>query len=172
MKYHPMPDDIGFQIPRSIGEMLPDQLLVEPERPRGRYGKDIHVSMSAYTCLTCGKIFESGPEYKYITKDGRCCSYHCFRPFEIAAQEKFRKDTMGYVPECSRSKSPVERAHARVEKCRKKLEGYQAIRRDPQAWAALPHEKRRNITDAISRWKRKLNDAQRALEEIEANETT
>lgn len=176
---YPLPENMGFPLPRTIGEMLPDETLVEPEGQHGRYGKGIHVSVMEYTCAACGKRFTSTSQHRYkaeISRHGKSkrvqyyCSYTCYRPIERAAQEKFKKETMGFAPENSKSKSPVERARARVEKCKAKLEEYQAIRNDPQAWNALPTLKKHNLTKMISRWKSEVDKANEMLKEAELYE--
>lgn len=175
----PYPDNMGFPIRRSVSDMLPDQLLVEPACMPGRYGKEIHVGYQEYTCAACGKVFSATKQHRYrqqIQKHGEnkkvlfYCCYDCYRPIERAAQEKFKKDTMGFVPECGGQKSPLEHARARVIKCQKKLAEYQAIRNDPQAWEAMPMTKRRSLTKMISRWKQQLDDANRNLKEAEIYE--
>ena len=176
---YPLPENMGFPLPRTIGEMLPDEPLVEPESQRGRYGKRIHVVLNEYTCAGCGKPFTAAPEHRYKMQSQAkgaakrlqmYCSYSCFRPAEREAQEKFRKDTMGYVPECGGRKSPVEHARARVERFEKKLNELQAIRNDPIAWKALPATRRRSITSLISRHKNNLDEAKEMLKEAELYE--
>ena len=172
---HQMPDPIR----QIAGETLPDQLMVTPQIQRGRHGKDIHVGYQEYTCAACGKVFSATKQHRYraeINKHGESkkvllyCCYDCFRPVERAAQEKFKRDSMCFVPECGRQKSPLEHARARVELCQKKLAEYQAIRYDKEAWKALPDLKRRNLTKFISRWKQQLDDANRMLKEAEMYE--
>lgn len=175
---YPLPENMGFPIRQTISEMLPDEPLVEPESQRGRYGKNIHVSLNEYTCAECGKRFTATKDHKYkVTSQAKghdrmavFCSYNCFRPTEKAMQEKFKAEALGFVNGYGRDKSPVERARARVEKCKKKLAELQAIRNDANAWAALSRKQKNNLSTTIPRWKTKLDEAEAALKEAETYE--
>ena len=166
-----MPENMGFPLPRTVSEMLPDQPLVMPDGTRGRYKHISQANLKTYTCLTCGKIFDAGPEYKYATNDGKCCSYHCFRPFEIAAQEKFRSLTLNGPYSKGTEICTLSQARARVKHCEDRLRELSRQRHEAAVWEALPDVKRKTLTKMISRWKQKLDDALMTLKEIEADET-
>lgn len=174
---YPMPENMGFPLPRTVGEMLPDQPLVMPDGTRGRYKHISQASLRTYTCAECGKVFDAGAEYKYRaggTKGNPVimfCSYPCFRPTERAMQEKFKRDTLMNTYAAGTDECNLAQARQRVKHCENRLAELRAQRDDPAVWEALPVKKRNTVTTLISRWMQKLDDARAALKEIEAYET-
>lgn len=163
----------------SITDMLPDRLLIQPSGDTyTRSGKHVRVGLYPYICPACGKRFEATPQHRYKTTHRLSnrdyqqvyCSYKCFRPVEKAAEDKFKADCFGFVAINGRDKPPIERARMRVEKCKLKMEEYRAIRNDPVKWNTLPQQKRWSSTSNYNEWKKKLAEAEEALELLEQME--
>lgn len=159
----------------SITDMLPDRLLIQPSvETYTRSGKHVRVGLYPYICPACGKRFEATQKhgYKVTDRNGQhmYCSYKCFRPVEKAMEDKFKADCLGFVAVNGRDKPPIERARMRVEKCKQKMEEYRAIRNDPVKWNALPQQKRCSRTSNYNEWKKKLAEAEEALELLEQME--
>lgn len=173
---YPMPENMGFPLPRTIGDMLPDQPLVMPDGTRGRYKHISQANLYSHTCAACGKKFDAGAEYRYKVdiKSGSnkyYCSYTCFRPAERAMQERFRSLHLNGPYSKGTELCTLSQARTRVMKCEERLADLQRQRNDAAVWEALPEVKRHTLTKMISRWKQKLDDALETLKEIEANET-
>lgn len=172
---YPMPENMGFPLPRTVSDMLPDQPLVMPDGTRGRYKHISQANLKTYTCAECGKVFDAGPEYKYKV-DGKnapqkvFCCYKCFRPTERAMQEKFRSLTLNGPYSRGNDICTLSQARARVKHCEDRLRELSRQRHEAAVWEALPDVKRKTLTKMISRWKQKLDDALMTLKEIEANE--
>lgn len=173
----PMPENMGFPLPKTIGEMLPDQPLVMPDGTRGRYKHISQASMHTYTCAECGKVFDAGTDYKYRVegRSGRklkvFCSYNCFRPTEKAMQEEYKRLTLMGPYSRGNDICTLSQARARVKHCEDRLRELSRQRHEAAVWEALPVVKRHTLTKMISRWKQKLDDAMKTLKEIEADET-
>ena len=158
----------------SITDMLPDQLMISPSI-KGYQKKRIGMNLHTCTCAACGKKFEAHSGHAYKTerkmhgqqKVRMYCSYKCFRPVEKMLEEKFKADCLGFVAVNSRDKPALERAGIRVEKCKRKMEEYRAIRNDPAAWNALPQQKRWGVTANFNEWKKKLAEAEESLAQLE-----
>ena len=172
--HYPMPENMGFPLPRTIGEMLPDQPLTMPDGRSG-YKYISGASLYPHTCAACGKKFEAGTEYKYKVRvksvgDKYYCSYNCFKPVEDALVEKYRRDTLGNCYAMGTETCNLTQARRRVKECEARLAELQAKRFDPDVWGALPRNGKKTLTHMISRWKQKLDDARAFLKEVEANE--
>ncbi len=161
----------------SITDMLPDQLMISPS-VSGYHKKRIGMNLHTCTCAACGKKFEAHSGHKYKTerklngsqKVRMYCSWHCFSPVEKAMAEKFKADCLGFVAVSGRDKSVLERARIRLEKCKRKMAEYRAIRNDPAKWSVLDQKKRWAVTANCNQWKKKLAEAEEALAQLEQME--
>lgn len=174
MMEFPMPENMGFPIRQTIGEMLPDELLVAPEGQTGRYGKSIHVGLHEHVCPRCRTSFYATNQHKYKVRiDGKerlCCSHACFRPYEREEEEKFKCSTLGFKKTFGDEKTQLERAQDRVAACKKKLRKYKARREDPETWNALTKTQKVRVGHQIKEWTDKLEHAERMLEVLQNEE--
>ena len=171
-----LPENMGFPI-RSFGDMVPDSLLICPATYSD--GSSKQVGLRQRICATCGKQFEATEFHRYRLErkiNGKnkmrwYCSYSCFRPAEKREAEVFKYKAFGITKEYDPSKDTVERAHARLEQCRKTLADIRhEIYDDPIAFRAMSENYRKNMKNKEKRWMENVAFAEQRVREVEGYE--
>lgn len=164
---YPMPDNMGFPAPRSLMDMLPDEIPVEQmEAIRRHVGRE-KCGLHEYKCPICGAKFEAAKEYRYrIQQRGKekvYCSHRCFRKDEEKEAERFRAAMLGRATK-TQLQLEVIKAQRRLRHVKERLAAWQA-KKDAPDFDQLTATQKAEIRRKLVKWQA---EEVLAMEELEA----